>query len=145
VKRWAWLWSLVALLLLLPLLGGCGGKATPSNDPFVGTWREQQSNGKLGNLLMVITRSGDGYLATFVYMGNGLTSPSPRPGLAIPLTRQGDKLTGTYSKLKLRVEIVALPRAGHATWANSRTATGPLNKPTALLRATTGTAYPTSL
>ena len=38
-----------------------------------------------------------------------------------------------------------LPDSGKATFANSRTADGPLNQPDIMVKVTQGTAYPTSL
>lgn len=111
----------VVLFTLVPGLAACGGDK-PESDQFVGTWREQEADGTLGQTPIVITKSGDGYVATVVYWGSGVKPASPRPTLAISMRRQGDKLTGTLSDdPRLRFEIVYLPDSGKATFANSRT------------------------
>jgi hypothetical protein len=46
------------------------------------------------------------------------------------MQRQGDKLTGAFgTDPTLHAEIVYMPDSGKATWANSRTADGLLNRP----------------
>ena len=146
MKQWVCTVGLgVVLVGLVVAIAACGGAKTAS-DPFVGTWRDQAANGRLGQTPMIVTKSGNGYVATFVFWGPGEEPASPRPTLFVSMRRHGDKLTGTFATgLKLRAEIVYLPNSGKATWANSRTATGPLNKPTVMVKVSLGTAYPTTL
>ena len=96
---------------------------------------------------MVITKSREGYVATFVFWGPGEKPASPRPTFPISMTRQGDTLVGRYKALNqnLRAKMVYEPSSGRATWTNSRTADGPFNKPTTMIKVSEGTAYPTTL
>jgi hypothetical protein len=154
VKRREITLSLAVLVLgLASGLVACGGKT--ASDPFVGTWCRQDANGQLDRTTpLVITKSGDGYVATLVYWGIGQylglgTPASPLPTLPIRMQRHGDTLSGTFygdstRRTRLRAEIVYLPESGKATYANSRTADGPMNKPDTFVRVSHGTAYPTT-
>jgi hypothetical protein len=145
-KQWIAISALaVVSVLAVPLLAGCGG-GKAAVDPLVGTWRELGAGGKPEQTPLIITRTQGGYLATVVFWGPELRPASPRPTFAFPLTRQGDKLLGTYKagNVSARVEMTYLPASGHMTWANSRTPDGPLNKPTEMVKVSSGTAYPST-
>ena len=145
-KQWIAIGALALVsVLAVPLLAGCGG-GKAAVDPLVGTWRELGAGGKPLPAPVIITKTQDGYLATIAYWGPGSQPASPRPTLALPLRRQGDKLIGTYRAggVNLRVEMIYLPASGRMTWANSQTANGSLNKPTEMVKVSSGTAYPTT-
>lgn len=138
---------LMASPVCVPLLAGCGAsRATP--DPLVGTWRPVTPSGTPGSPPLIITKAKEGYLATLVYWGPEQKPASPRPTMAIPLARHGDKLVGTYEVAglgKVRLEIDYLPQSGRLTWANSKTPNGPLIKdPGMFAKVSGGTAYPTT-
>jgi hypothetical protein len=145
-KQWIAMCALaVAWVLAVALLAGCGG-GKAAVDPFVGTWRQLGAGGKPETTLLIITKTQDGYLATTVYWGPSPQPVSPRPTFAFPLTRQGDKLVGTYTggDGRVRTEMAYLPASGHMTWVNSGTAEGPLVNPTEMVKVSSGTAYPTT-
>jgi len=127
------------------------GDIETDQDPLVGTWRQQSIDPQTSMAPLIITKTPDGYLGTVVFWGPDETPASPRPTIAIPLTRDGDKLLGRYPEMpgafgsgRLRVEITILPESGHLTWANSRTEDGPLDTPIEMVKVSDGTAYPTS-
>ena len=120
-----------ALVTAVVLAAGCGSATAPATDPFVGTWHE--SSDPTSNAI-IIAKTSDGYL---------LTIALPSANGSLPATRGGDTLSGTFGQAKLRFEAVYLPASGHLTWANSRTADGPLNKPTELTKTSDSTALPT--
>jgi hypothetical protein len=138
----------IALLALVavPLLVGCGGTKAAA-DPFVGTWCEPGYQTQTSSTTpLIIAKTQDGYVATFVFWGPEEKPASPRPTLAMPLTRQGDKLVGTYKVPgvgDLRAEVGYLPQSGHLTWSNSRTPDGPMNKPDEMVKVSESTAIPT--
>ncbi len=145
-RRWIAIGALTFVsVLAVPLLAGCGG-GKAAVDPFVGTWREVGAGGKPEQTPLIITKTQDGYLATIVYWGPSPLPASPRPTFAFPLTRQGDKLLGTYKggNGSVRTELTYLPASGHMTWANSRTAEGPVINPTEMVKVSSGTAYPST-
>ena len=126
------------------LAGGCGDDSQRA-DPFVGTWRQSPGSGPNAQTPLIIAKSGDHYVATIVYWGPGDEPASPRPTVAIEMTRSGNTLSGTFgSDPTLRAQIVYVPETGHLTWANSRTPDGPLNAPDELVKVSSGTAYPTT-
>ena len=137
----------VVSVLAVPLLAGCGGGKAAA-DPFVGTWRQLGAGGKPEQTPLIITKTQDRYLARAVLWGSGLqpASSQGRLALAFPLTRKGDKLVGTYraGDVNTRTEMIYLPASGHMTWANSLTPNGPLNKPTEMVKVSSGTAYPST-
>jgi hypothetical protein len=131
-----------AVLLGAALLAACGGDEQVA-DPFVGTWREV---GDATGTPVIIAKTNDDYVATVVYRGPDDKAASPRPAVSIPLTKDGDKLVGTYESPSgsLRLEITYLPDSGHTTWANSRTPDGPLNAPDELEKVSESTTIPSS-
>lgn len=145
-KQWIAMCALaVAWVLAVPLLAGCGsGKVAV--DPLVGSWRVLAAGGSPEQTPLIITKTGDGYVATTVYWGPSQLPASPRPVLAFPLTRQGDTLAGTYrmGDVDVRAQIIYVPASGHITWANSQTPNGPLDKPTEMAKVSGSTAYPTT-
>jgi hypothetical protein len=145
MKRCPYLLVIVAAVSLLSTLAAACGGDDIASDPFVGTWRVQERDGSMGQTPIVITKTDEGYLATFVYWGSGMKPASPRPTLPIRMERSGNFLVGTFGEPALRAEIAYQPESDKATWANSRTPDGPLNKPDLLVKVSEGTAYPTTL
>jgi hypothetical protein len=136
----------LALLAALLLLAGCGRAAQPK-DPFVGTWRQWPGHGPNAQTPVVITKSGSSYVATVVFWGGASDKPaSPRPVVPITMTRHSDVLTGTFMQgtQTLRARIIYLPNSGHLTFTNSRTPTGPFNRPDVFVKVSEGTVYPTT-
>ncbi len=113
-------------------------------DSFVGTWRQWPGHGPGSQTPLVITKKGDGYVATIVYWGPGDTPASPRPILPISMTRSSNRLTGTFkiNGISQHTEIVYEPTSGHLTFAQS--GSSPPAKPIVFVKVSDGTAYPTA-
>ena len=133
----------LAILIALAFLSACGSSA--QTDPFVGTWSLQPFRGRVMPEPVVIAKVADGYVATRYFRGSvGPASPLPTP--PIRLTRQGDKLIGTYKvdSDTFRLEIAYLPQTDELSWAYSPNPTGPLNNPLTAIRVSHATTIPTS-
>jgi len=122
----------LAVLVALAFVSACGD--TAQTDPFVGTWSLQPFHGRVMPELFVIAKVEDGYVAT-------RASPAP----AIRLTRQDDKLAGTYASGNdtFRLEIAYLSQTDELSWAYSPDPTGPLNNPLTAIRVSDATTTPT--
>jgi hypothetical protein len=131
----------LAMLIAMAFLPACGRSAQA--DPFVGTWSLQPSHGRVMPELFVIAKMADGYVATRFFKGSvGPASPAPTP--AIRLTRQGDRLVGTYmvGNDTFRLEIAYVPQKDELAWAYSPSPTGPLNNPLTAIRVSHATTIP---
>jgi hypothetical protein len=145
VKRQAYVLAILVVVLALSVAVTACGEQESASDPLVGTWRLQAADGSVVGTPLIITKSGAGYVATLVFWGDSEGKPaSPGPTEAISLKRQGDTLTGVFTDLTLRVEIVYLPGSGKITFAGSRTPDGPLSKPDTMVKVSPGTAYPST-
>ena len=130
--------TLVLLALaVISLLVGCGKDST-SAEPFVGTWRDADS---AGGTSLVIAKTHDGYLGTLVFAG-GLETASPRPTLALPLTRLGDKLVDAGAEHQFGIVIVYLPDTGRLKFSNRKSPGGAWNKPVEMVKVSGSTTIP---
>lgn len=120
------------------VLAGCGDDSKTA-DPFVGTWRE---TGVTSGTPLVIAETQGGYLGNFAFSG-GTEPASPRPTLSVPLTREGDKLTGTFDGPlgTVAVEIVWQPETGKLTWSNTAPG-GKMTTPMEMTKVSGSTAIP---
>ena len=142
--------AVLMLVAVAAALASCGDAQT-ARDPLVGTYRQLADDAQTSMAPLIITKTDSGYLATAVFWGGDETPASPRPTLAVSLTREGDKLRGRYppepggdGQGELKVEITVLPQSGRITWANSRTDDGPLDDPIEMAKVSDSTAYPTT-
>lgn len=133
-----WAAGLVAVSMVALGLVGCSDKQTastgtaPRSDEFVGTWRSQQAKGSI-----VIAKTRSGYLGTFIFAGE--------PALSIPLTRDGDKLSGVEGTgvNAATATIVYLPASGHISWAWSYSHSYPYIEPRQMTKVSESTSPPT--
>ena len=141
MRRTGWAAGLAALLVLTAAVASCGGKP----DPLVGTWRSWPGHGPRSQTPLIITKNGDGYVATLVFWGPGDQPASPRPTSSLSMKRSGDTLTGSWTTngMTKRAEIRYDPSSGHLAVASS----GPpdsLSKPYVYVKVSESTAYPTT-
>ena len=96
---------------------------------------------------MIITTTKDGYLATLVYWSPDEQPASLRPTCAIPLARDGNKLTGSYEvpgASKFVVEFTHHSESRVITWPKSTdpVAASLVREDRSWMKVTDGTAYP---
>ena len=143
--------SLLLSVVALGLVAGCSSASkatapTASPDPLVGTWRHQWLVGDPPpDPPLIITKAGDGYLATFVYSGEpDQTTPSPSPTVSVPLRWQsavlvGPNKVGTFIDGRVQVAVVD---TGKLLWSTSTRPNGPFSPSEVWVKVSTGTAYP---
>jgi hypothetical protein len=137
VKRGLLAVSLLIVLALLPSLAvvvsACG---EPTQDEFVGTWRQPDYKTEWSPPL-VIEKTDDGYRGTPVYPNSD----------ALPqweLRRAGDTLKGEArsSRGPVEIELIYGGQAGHITFRGAAMPGFPVNE-VELVRASTSTTIPT--
>ncbi len=146
--------AMLMSVLALGLVTACGSTSTvrsapASPDPLVGTWRHQWLVGNPPpDPPLVITKTGDGYLATFVYhSAPGEMTPSPSPTISIPLAmRSAGVLTGPFrvgTAVNGRAQVVLQSDTGHLLWSLSDRPQGPFGPTEVWVKVSANTAYPT--
>jgi hypothetical protein len=137
VRRGLLAGSLLLVLALLPSLAvavsACG---EPTQDEFVGTWRQPDYKTEWSPPL-VIQKTDDGYRATLVYPNSN----------ALPqweLRRTGDTLKGEArsSEGPVEIELIYGGQVGHITFRGAAMPGFPVNE-VELIRVSTSTTIPT--
>jgi len=137
VRRGLLAGSLLIVLALLPSLAvvvsACG---EPTQDEFVGTWRQLNYKTEWSPPI-VIEKTDDGYRATLVYPNSD----------ALPqweLRRAGDTLKGEArsSRGPVEIEFIYGGQAEHITFRGAAMPGFPVNE-AELVRVSTGTTIPT--